>query len=141
MHSCSSRLEENLSSGNSSGSLCNFTISQYACATVSFGNWFGHIVWCRWMNFLFHCDVIWVISFCSCSCILFFKAGAGLSADNLVTLLKCHLVRQKMYSTETWKLLFQKAAPVLDQALLEYSSAVCTCCLAVVQKCCQWGQT
>ncbi|XP_046905399.1 uncharacterized protein LOC124487258 [Hypomesus transpacificus] len=78
----SSLLQQYLSSGNSSGTLCNFTISEYACA----------------------------------------KASARLSVDSLVTLLKCQLASQRTYDTETWKLFFQRVAPVLDQALLNYSS-------------------
>ncbi|XP_052341753.1 uncharacterized protein LOC118373719 [Oncorhynchus keta] len=45
-----------------------------------------------------------------------------LSADNLVTILKCQLSSKKTYSTEMWKLFFQNNAAILDQALLDYSS-------------------
>ena len=40
----SSRLEQYLSSGNASGSLCNFTISEYACAKVSVRPLSGHVI-------------------------------------------------------------------------------------------------
>ncbi|XP_034149917.1 uncharacterized protein mslnb isoform X4 [Esox lucius] len=41
----------------------------------------------------------------------------NLTADNLVTLLKCKLSENNTYSTETWKLFLTKASAVLDQAL------------------------
>ncbi|XP_028981157.2 uncharacterized protein LOC105009564 isoform X5 [Esox lucius] len=77
----SAQLEQNLLSGSSSESLCNFNLPEYACSST------------------FH-----------------------LSADNLVTLLKCQLASNTTYSTAMWKLFFQNNAAVLDQALLEYSS-------------------
>ena len=69
-------------------------------------------------------------------CIQFFKASAHLSVDSLVTLLKCQLASQRTFDTETWKLFFQRVAPVLDQALLNYSSMVCACNPTVALKCC-----
>ncbi|XP_029585184.1 uncharacterized protein LOC115172166 [Salmo trutta] len=77
----STQLKQQMSIGNSSESLCNFNISEYACSSTTL-----------------------------------------LSADNLVTILKCQLSSKKTYSTEMWKLFFQNNAAVLDQALLDYSS-------------------
>ncbi|XP_045069119.1 uncharacterized protein LOC121563399 [Coregonus clupeaformis] len=45
-----------------------------------------------------------------------------LTAENLVTLLKCKLSENNTYSEETWKLFFTKASAVLDQALVLLSN-------------------
>eukprot|EP00063_Salmo_salar_P010744 XP_013985579.1 PREDICTED: uncharacterized protein LOC106564110 [Salmo salar] len=45
-----------------------------------------------------------------------------LTAENLVTLLKCKLSENNTYSKETWKLFFTKASAVLDQALVLLSN-------------------
>ncbi|KAL0969375.1 hypothetical protein UPYG_G00226220 [Umbra pygmaea] len=77
----STQLEQQLSSGITDESICNFNISEYACSLTS-----------------------------------------HLSADNLAKLLTCQLASNNTYSTETWLLLFQNNAGVLDQAVLKYSS-------------------
>ncbi|XP_071402622.1 uncharacterized protein [Centroberyx affinis] len=77
----SSRLEQFLSSGNASGALCNFTITEHACSSA-----------------------------------------ARLTPSNVVTVMKCSLGSQRTYPVEVWKLFFQRAASVLDRALLEHST-------------------
>lgn len=39
-------------------------------------------------------------------------------------LLKCSLESNQMYVVEVWQLLFQKASPVLSQALASFSAMV-----------------
>nr|XP_046269032.1 uncharacterized protein LOC124071969 [Scatophagus argus]XP_046269033.1 uncharacterized protein LOC124071969 [Scatophagus argus] len=48
--------------------------------------------------------------------------GTHLTHSNAVTLLKCSLESQRTYPVEVWKLFFQKASPVLDQALVTFAS-------------------
>lgn len=99
------------------------------------------LVWpCYWSQCTidpFYDDVIWGSSPISCCfCVIFLKAKTNLSAAMLVSLLKCQLDRQQTYSTGTWKLFFQKSASVLEQALLDFSSMVCTChAVEALQKC------
>lgn len=57
--------------------------------------------------------------------IFFFKA-AYLTSSNLATLLNCTLKSQNMYPVEVWKLFFQKASAVLDQALETFANMVST---------------
>lgn len=107
--SYSSQLEQHLLSGNSSDSLCNFNISEYACSSVSFLNSSGSVVGSNrhkspLLFVVSHVDVT-VVSFCSLPCVIFF-ATTLLSVDNLAMLLKCQLASKKTYSTEMWKLLF-----------------------------------
>ncbi|XP_054909142.1 uncharacterized protein LOC129374648 [Poeciliopsis prolifica] len=72
-----------LEDDNSTEAVCNFTITEHACAPTR-----------------------------------------RLSAENLATLLKCSLESNRMYVVEVWQLLFQKASPVLRQALASFSATV-----------------
>ncbi|XP_014830816.1 PREDICTED: uncharacterized protein LOC106909037 [Poecilia mexicana] len=75
----SSRLQA-LENDNSPGAVCNFTVTEHACAPTR-----------------------------------------RLSAEILAKLLKCSLESNQMYVVEVWQLLFQKASPVLSQALASFS--------------------
>ncbi|XP_054909143.1 uncharacterized protein LOC129374649 [Poeciliopsis prolifica] len=74
-----------LEDDNSTEAVCNFTITEHACAPTR-----------------------------------------RLSAENLATLLKCSLESNRMYVVEVWQLLFQKASPVLRQALASFSATAPT---------------
>lgn len=56
-----------------------------------------------------------------------FSKATHLTPVNLVNLLKCSLEGQRTYAVDTWKLLFQKASPALDQALVTFTTMVGPC--------------
>lgn len=53
-----------------------------------------------------------------------FSKATHLTPVNLVSLLKCSLEGQRAYAVDIWKLLFQKASPALDQALVTFTKMV-----------------
>lgn len=87
--------------------------------TVRVTNWLGYSYFTRPINMRIMSELL-LISFVTH---LFFKA-TNITANNLATLLKCSTNGQSEYPVEGWKLLFQKASAVLDEALERFSTMV-----------------
>lgn len=121
----SSKLEQILSAGNSSAALCNFTITEHACSSVRF----LFKLQKQNMDFapLWSWDKSpWALTKWLYSLSIFFFKAPYLTSSNLVTLLNCTLKSQHIYPVEVWKLFFQKASAVLDQALETFANMVST---------------
>ncbi|KAK9981891.1 hypothetical protein ABG768_001414 [Culter alburnus] len=103
----SGQLEAQRSSANFSARLCNFSISDYACSSVSPPRTVRPRAW--------PCKVSCVSDCLNLS--TSFKVASSLSSDEVFTLLTCKAPSGTSGSTETWKLFFQKAAGALEDAL------------------------
>lgn len=108
-HQCvcySSGLSAYLASSHDGSRLCQFSITQYACAEVH-------------ERFRTHRPVnthslSLSVNMCLCVCCVQLTV---LSAQDLVTVLLCSLNLNEDVSIETWKLFTQKVNPVLGPAL------------------------
>lgn len=67
------------------------------------------------------------LSHCISGALVVSKTAANFTPNNLVTLLSCSLESPKAAPVAVWKLLFQKASPVLDQALGSFATMVDPC--------------
>lgn len=114
-HQCvcySSGLLAYLASTHDGSQLCQFSITQYACAEVH-----KHFRTHRHMNTL-------SLSLCKhvlCVCCVQLSV---LSAQDLVKVLLCSLNLNENVSSETWKLFTQKVNPVLGPALDQLANTV-----------------
>lgn len=119
----SQKLETALANTNSSDTLCNFTIAEVACHLVRFS--------CPHWDLDFEnvqgTTSQWLFPNCISGVYVHSKNVSNLTPNNLVTLLNCSLERNKPAPVAVWKLLFQKASPVLDQALESFSTMVDPC--------------
>lgn len=106
----STTLQLYLDSGLINGHFCDFTVEQFACASVRDQNFSNYQTVLKLP--LYATSVSHLLSFCS-----FITQLSALTAEDLAAVLKCNRASNSSGSGPAWKFLLTNASPVLDEAL------------------------